>query len=78
MNDLSDPGISQQALAGHLGVLPSRMVLLLDGLEQKRLVERISSPDDRRNYALHLTPRGQQQGLTPGVHPGYRQLGGMQ
>jgi DNA-binding MarR family transcriptional regulator len=110
----SDPGISQQALAGHLGVLPSRMVVLVDGLEQKKLVERTSTPEDRRSYALRLTPRGQQvlsdiariageheqdlctalrgperqtladlcariaeqQGLTPGVHPGYRQLGG--
>lgn len=110
----STPGISQQALADHLGVLPSRMVTLIDNLEQKRLVERVSSPDDRRTYALRLTARGQQvlsdiarialeherslctaldekeratlaelcarigrqQGLTPGVHPGYRQLGG--
>lgn len=110
----TDPGISQQALAEHLGVVPSRMVALLDGLEQRGLVERASSPDDRRSYALRLTPRGQetlgqimriggeheqdlcaaldakeratlaellrrvaeQQGLTPGVHPGYRTLGG--
>ena len=110
----SKPGISQQALADHLGVLPSRMVTLIDNLEQKRLVERVSSPEDRRTYALRLTARGQQvlgeiarialehernlcaaldekerstlaelcsrivqqQGLTPGVHPGFRQLGG--
>jgi DNA-binding MarR family transcriptional regulator len=110
----SDPGISQQALAEHLGVLPSRMVALVDRLEEKRLVQRVNSPDDRRTYALHLTAHGQrvlgdvaqiaiehgeelcsalneaeraklvelcarivrQQGLTPGVHPGYRQLGG--
>jgi DNA-binding MarR family transcriptional regulator len=109
----SDPGISQQALAEHLGVLPSRMVVLLDELEAKKLIERATIPEDRRTYALRLTVRGQevlrdiaqiavkyeqdlcaalsrkeqatladlctrivkQQGLTPGVHPGYRQLG---
>jgi DNA-binding MarR family transcriptional regulator len=112
-NIASHPGISQQALSEHLGVVPSRMVALIDALEKKRLVERVSSPDDRRMYALRLTPRGRQslgdiariageherdlcaalnekeratlaslcarivsqQGVTPGVHPGFRQLG---
>ena len=109
----SDPGVSQQALAGHLGVMPSRMVALVDELETKGIIERRRSTEDRRNYALHLTERGHQvlgelsrvaaeheeslcaalskeervqlrdlcrriadeQGLTPGVHPGYRHLG---
>jgi DNA-binding MarR family transcriptional regulator len=109
----SDPGISQQALAEHLGVMPSRMVALVDELENKRIIERRRSAEDRRNYELHLTARGHQvlgelsrvateheeslcaalskeervqlrdlcrriaeeQGLTPGVHPGYRHLG---
>ena len=109
----SDPGVSQQVLADHLGVMPSRMVLLVDELETKGIVERRRSTEDRRNYALHLTARGHQvlgqlsrvaaehdeslcaalskeervqlrdlcrriadeQGLTPGVHPGYRHLG---
>ena len=108
----ADPGITQQALAQHLGVMPSRVVALIDRLEQKGLVERVGSPEDRRAYALRLTARGRQallevgriaveherdlcaaldekerqtlaelcgriarqQGLTPGVHPGYRQL----
>lgn len=107
-----DPGITQQALAQHLGVMPSRVVALIDRMEQKGLVERVGSADDRRAYALRLTARGRQalqevgriaaeherdlcaalnpkerqtlaelcgrvarqQGLTPGVHPGYRQL----
>jgi DNA-binding MarR family transcriptional regulator len=106
------PGISQQALADHVGMLPSRMVALLDGLESKSLVERRPSSEDRRSYALHLTEQGRRtlgelsrigaeheeslcsaltraertqladlcrriadrQGLTPGVHPGFRQL----
>jgi DNA-binding MarR family transcriptional regulator len=103
-------GLSQQELAAKLGIHPSRLVALLDELEQKDLVERKSNPDDRRQYSLHLTEKGEkkleeighvaqrhqealcaalsleecaklaellrkiadQQGLTPGVHPGYR------
>jgi DNA-binding MarR family transcriptional regulator len=109
----SGPGISQQALAEHLDVLPSRMVALVDALESKGIVERRRSTEDRRNYELQLTEQGrqvlsdlsriaaeheenlcaalskdersqlrdlcrriaEQQGLTPGVHSGYRQLG---
>jgi DNA-binding MarR family transcriptional regulator len=109
----SDPGVSQQALAQHLGIMPSRMVALVDELETKGIIERRRSTEDRRNYALHLTARGhevlgdlsriaaeheeslcaalskeerlqlrdlcrriaEEQGLTPGVHPGYRHLG---
>jgi DNA-binding MarR family transcriptional regulator len=109
----SDPGISQQALAEHLGIMPSRMVALIDDLEAKGIVARRRSSEDRRNYALELGENGrsvmgelsrvaaeheealcaalspeeriqlrdlcgriaEQQGLTPGVHPGYRQLG---
>ncbi|MEU0518912.1 MarR family winged helix-turn-helix transcriptional regulator [Streptosporangium sp. NPDC006007] len=104
------PGLSQRSLAGELGVVPSRVVALVDGLERKGLVERRRDPRDRRNHALHLAAEGTrvmtemrelapahedeicaaldddqrtqltallqaiatQQGLTPGVHPGYR------
>ncbi|MER6006742.1 MarR family transcriptional regulator [Nonomuraea angiospora] len=107
---LMSPGRSQQSLAEELGVVPSRVVTLLDGLQDKGLVERRRNPADRRNYALYLTEEGTrmmsavrdlgatheddllaaldpserarlatmlqavaaQQGLTPGVHPGYR------
>lgn len=106
------PGIGQQALAEHLGVMPSRMVGLVDDLENQGILERRRSTEDRRNYELHLTEKGRQvlselsriaaeheeslcaalnkeertqlrdlcrriaheQGLTPGVHPGYRHL----
>jgi DNA-binding MarR family transcriptional regulator len=51
-------GISQQALAKHLGMFPSRMVLVLDELERLGLVERKPSANDRRTYALQLTARG--------------------
>lgn len=54
-----EPGRSQQALAGQLGLLPSRLVALIDELEQFDLVERRRNPTDRRNYALHLTAKGE-------------------
>ncbi|GAA2636067.1 hypothetical protein GCM10010399_81190 [Dactylosporangium fulvum] len=108
------PGRSQQSVAVDLGVVPSRVVALVDNLDHKGLVERRPGETDRRHHALHLTVDGEQvmtemrsiaaahdddicaaldpdersqlagllqriadqQGLTPGVHPGYRQTGG--
>ena len=105
-----EPGQSQQALAAKLGTPPSRLVPLVDELEQRGLVERRRDPADRRHYALYLTEDGTRfmkelgkigaahedhicaplspaersqlndllsrlaahQGLTTGVHPGYR------
>jgi DNA-binding MarR family transcriptional regulator len=105
-----NPGQSQQAIAGQLGTPASRLVLLVDGLEERGLIERRRDPADRRHYALYLTGDGTQfmkelgrlgaahedvmtdgltaderailndllnrlaarQGLTAGVHPGYR------
>lgn len=54
----SAPGQSQQRLASFLGMVPSRLVLLLDELEQKGLVERRDDAEDRRLYAVHLTDDG--------------------
>jgi DNA-binding MarR family transcriptional regulator len=108
----TEPGRSQQALATQLGVLPSRLVALIDELEHDGLLERRPNPDDRRHHAVHLTDAGKERlrevgriaslhgddylnalspaecatlarllgklatehGLTPGVHPGYRNL----
>src|ERR1700720_821634 len=105
-------GISQQDLSTRLGIHPSRLVAILDALEERRLVERRPHADDRRQYDLHLTEKGQgmigeigrigrehteslcasltavereqvgellqkiatEQGLSPGVHPGYRRM----
>jgi DNA-binding MarR family transcriptional regulator len=107
-------GISQQALASLLGMVPSRLVPLLDELEKRGLVERRDHPEDRRVYEIHLTEKGAKamaeigrvarahddevcgslsekerellrallsriaddQKLTPGVHPGFAQVGG--
>jgi DNA-binding MarR family transcriptional regulator len=52
------PGQSQQALARLLGTPPSRLVALLDGLDERGLVERRRNPDDRRLHAVHLTDTG--------------------
>jgi len=104
------PAITQQTLATTLGMVPSRLVVLVDEMESRGLIERRENPDDRRRYALHITEKGRstleeigrisrehsktllaaisedeqrqlatllqriadQQGLTRGVHPGYR------
>lgn len=106
------PGQSQQALATVLGTPPSRLVALVDQLDERGLLERRRNPDDRRLHALHVTAAGEkllrrigevarahddamcaaldggeratlrallgriadEQGLTPGVHPGYRKV----
>ncbi|GAA4986997.1 MarR family winged helix-turn-helix transcriptional regulator [Pseudonocardia tropica] len=108
----SGPGRSQQALASHLGMPPSRLVAVVDELAGRDLLERRRNPQDRRLHALHLTAAGERaiarigqvarahdddllavldaddratlhalltrvaadQGLTPGVHPGFRRL----
>ena len=54
----TEPGLSQQALAGKLGVVPSRVVALVDALERKELVTRTRSTTDRRTHELHLADRG--------------------
>jgi DNA-binding MarR family transcriptional regulator len=53
-------GQSQQAIGKAIEVPPSRMVALVDELEQRGLVERQPSPDDRRVRALYLTPEGRE------------------
>jgi len=108
----ASPGQSQQALAQLLGTPPSRLVALVDALEERGILQRRRNPDDRRLHALHLTEAGQlllrrigkaarahndalcraldpterdqlralltriadDHDLTPGVHPGYRNL----
>ena len=54
----AEPGSSQQAIASRLGMAPSRLVSLIDDMEQRELIERRRDPGDRRNHALHLTPQG--------------------
>ena len=105
-------GLSQQTLGNELRVLPSRLVVLIDELEERGLIQRRDHPTDRRSYALYLTDKGREtlkaigriarehqdslcaalnddergqlatllrriaedQGLRPGVHPGFGRL----
>jgi DNA-binding MarR family transcriptional regulator len=55
-----DPGASQQALAQRLDILPSRVVALLDDLEDRGLIRRERHPSDRRSHALRMTSTGEQ------------------
>jgi DNA-binding MarR family transcriptional regulator len=52
------PGLSQQELANRLRMHASRLVAFVDELENKRLLQRQNSTEDRRVYALHLTREG--------------------
>jgi DNA-binding MarR family transcriptional regulator len=51
-------GQSQQAIGEAIGAPPSRMVAIVDELEQRGLVERRPHPGDRRIRALYLTAAG--------------------
>ena len=53
-------GNSQQAIGDAIQVPPSRMVGLVDELEQLGLVERRPHPSDRRVRALYLTAKGRE------------------
>jgi DNA-binding MarR family transcriptional regulator len=54
----ANEGKSQQALAELLGLNATRMVFLVDELEQRGLLERRRNPSDRRSHALYLTELG--------------------
>lgn len=54
------PGLSQQELSRRLGSAPSRVVVLVDELEAKGLLERRRSDTDRRTYELHVAEAGVQ------------------
>lgn len=53
-----EEGLSQQALGDALEIAPSRMVALIDELEERGLVERRPNPSDRRARALYVTREG--------------------
>jgi DNA-binding MarR family transcriptional regulator len=50
--------ISQQDLSRRTGVDPSTMVARMDVLEERGLVDRIRSTDDRRSYEIRLSAAG--------------------
>jgi DNA-binding MarR family transcriptional regulator len=51
-------GASQHAIGKAIGAPPSRMVAIVDELEERDLLERRPHPSDRRIRALHLTSEG--------------------
>jgi DNA-binding MarR family transcriptional regulator len=54
----ADEGRTQASLAASLAVPPSRIVGIIDELEQRGLLERRANPSDRRAHALWLTSGG--------------------
>jgi DNA-binding MarR family transcriptional regulator len=54
----TNPGLSQQELSDVFGIFPSRLVVLLDQLETRRLIERRANSSDRRGNRVHLTAAG--------------------
>lgn len=53
-----NPGVSQVAIAGALGMDRPTMMAVTDRLEARGLVTRMRSTVDRRRQELHLTPAG--------------------
>jgi len=53
-----NPGRKQTEIAEVLGIKRANFVTLVHGLEERGLVERLPSPQDRRANALHLTDPG--------------------
>ena len=58
---VADGHYTQQALCQRLDVLPSRLVVLLDQLEDQRLVERRPNSEDRRSNVLFITAEGRRR-----------------
>jgi len=54
------PGLKQTDVAGALGIQRANFVVLFDGLERRGLARRNPTPNDRRSYALFLTPAGEE------------------
>ncbi len=53
-----DPVRSQNALARAVGADKTRIIGVLDGLQERGLIERRADPDDRRVRLLSMTPAG--------------------
>ena len=52
-------GASLSEVAEHMGLTPPSVCKMIDGLVSRGLVQRVTSPDDRRRVELALTPAGQ-------------------
>lgn len=56
----NSPGIAQGAVGRVLGIQRPNMVSLVNDLEERRLIERMDDPHDRRAFALKLTADGEE------------------
>jgi DNA-binding MarR family transcriptional regulator len=54
------PGVSQQQLARRLGMHASRLVAMIDTMEERGLVVRKAHASDRRSHALELSQAGRE------------------
>jgi DNA-binding MarR family transcriptional regulator len=54
----ANPGVKQGAVGALLGIKPANMVSLINELIEQGLIERVVTPDDRRAFALSITPAG--------------------
>jgi DNA-binding MarR family transcriptional regulator len=54
----ANPGINQLAVASALDIERAGLGRLIERLEARNLLKRLSSTVDRRSYVLHLTPEG--------------------
>ncbi len=54
----NNPGLKQIDVSLALGIKRTNMVALIDVLQKRDLVRRVTVRSDRRSYALHLTPKG--------------------
>ncbi|MBZ0148811.1 MAG: MarR family transcriptional regulator [Pseudorhodoplanes sp.] len=54
----NNPGLKQIDVSLALGIKRTNMVALIDALQKRDLVRRVTVRSDRRSYALHLTPKG--------------------
>src|SRR3981189_3582729 len=53
----ADDGQSQRQLSARLGIHRNAMVTVIDNLEQRKLAKRLTHPDDRRAFAVTLSPK---------------------
>ena len=53
--------LTPKGIAQKMNVVKSRVTKILEGLEQKKLIQRIKDPEDSRISLLSLTPQGQKK-----------------